>query len=69
MPLFKWFSDNQMKANLDKCHLPINERYERETNIADSIKENRKMQKTTGNKVDSKHNFKVHVEDQWKTAS
>ena len=21
--LFKWFSDNQMKANKDKCHLPL----------------------------------------------
>ena len=48
--LFKWFPDNQMKANLEKCHLPINESCERETNIADNIIENRKRQKTTGNK-------------------
>ena len=24
--LFKWFSDNQMKANPDKCHLLLNNR-------------------------------------------
>ena len=23
--LFKWFSDNQMKANSDKCHLLLND--------------------------------------------
>ena len=24
--LFKWFSDNQMKANIGKCHLLVNKK-------------------------------------------
>ena len=25
---FKWFSDNQMKANISKCHLLVNKKVE-----------------------------------------
>ena len=32
--LFKWFSDNQMKANPDKCHLIIDESCKRKWKIA-----------------------------------
>ena len=26
MMLFKWFSDNQIKANISKCHLLVNKK-------------------------------------------
>ena len=29
-PLFKWFSNNQMKANPDICHLLIDESFKKE---------------------------------------
>ena len=28
MMLFQWFSDNQMKANISKCHLLVNKKNE-----------------------------------------
>ena len=28
MMLFQWFSDNQMKTNISKCHLLVNKKYE-----------------------------------------
>ena len=31
--LFKWFSDKQMKANLDKCHLLISSAIQSELKI------------------------------------
>ena len=34
--LFKWFSDNQMKANISKCHLLVNTKDEVVTYLGDS---------------------------------
>ena len=33
---FKWFSDNQMKANISKCHLLVNTKDEVVTYLGDS---------------------------------
>ena len=33
---FKWFSDNQMKANISKCHLLVNAKDEVVTYLGDS---------------------------------
>ena len=35
--LFKWFSDNQMKGNTDKCHLLLSKNESSEIHIGDSI--------------------------------
>ena len=34
--LFKWFSDNQMKGNTDKCHLLLSKDESAEIHIGDS---------------------------------
>ena len=33
--LYKWFSDNQMKANPDKCHLLLNNSCKKKINIGE----------------------------------
>ena len=55
--LFKWFSDNQMKANKDKCHLVISHNEKVSMNI-----ENTSSEKLLGITIDSKLNFKEHLE-------
>ena len=35
--LFKWFSDNQMKPNTEKCHVQINKDCQKKINIANNI--------------------------------
>ena len=37
--LFKWFSDNQMKGNTDKCHLLLSKDESSEIHTGDSITE------------------------------
>ena len=52
--LFKWFADNQMKANEDKCHLIVSTNEVTEIQIWDS-------EKLLGVNIDSKLNFDCHV--------
>ena len=60
--LFKWFCDNQMRANKDKCHLVIS------NNEKVSMKiENIEIGNTSSDKllciiIESKLNFKEHLE-------
>ena len=60
--LFKWFSENQMKANKGKCHLVISNN---EVSMKiDSIElENTSSEKFLGITIDSKLNFKEHLEE------
>ena len=67
--LFKWFSDNQMKANPDKCHLLINSNSVREITLDDKVIESSKHEKLLGIKIDNKLNFNLHVESLCKNAS
>ena len=67
--LFKWSSDNQMKASKDKYHLVIsnNEKVSMKT---DNIElENTSSEKLLGITLDSKLNFKEHLEGIIKKAS
>ena len=67
--LFKWFSDNQMKANKDKCHLIVRNNGKVSMNI-DSIEvENSHCEKLLGVKVDRELKFKEHLEGIIKKAS
>ena len=66
--LLKWFSDNQMKDNKDKCHLVF-------SNNEVSMKiDNIDLEKNSSEKlldiiIDSKFNFKEHLERIIKKAS
>ena len=57
MMLFKWFSDNQMKANISKCHLPVNEKGEVVTHLEETEIKNGVYEKLLGIKVDTKLKF------------
>ena len=61
--LFQWFSDNQMKANPDKCHSLCNSNSEVSLTIETQKIKNSKFEKLLGIKLDSKLNFNFHIHD------
>ena len=61
--LFQWFSDNQMKANPDKCHFLCNSNSEISLTIETKKIKNSKFKKLLGVKLDSKLNFNSHIHD------
>ena len=63
MMLFQWFSDNQKKANISKCHLSANKKNEVTIRIRDTEIENSEYEKLLGIKVDGKLNFNEHLND------
>ena len=60
--LFKWFSDNQMKANLDKCHLFLNNCCKKKIKIGDSEILSSTRDKLLGITIDNNLKFTLHVE-------
>ena len=59
--LFKWFSDNQMKSNSDKCHLIVSTNGTTEIQIGDSVIKSSSTEKVLGVNIDCKLNFDSHV--------
>ena len=45
MLLFKWFSDNQIKANINKCHLLVNRKDEIVINLGETEIKNSELEK------------------------
>ena len=60
--LFQWFSDNQIKANKNECLLAINDNEKVSVNIDDIEIEKTSSGKLLGIIIDSKLNFKQHLE-------
>ena len=58
---FKWFSDNQMKANINKCHLLVNRKDEDVITLGETEIKNNEYEKLLGIKVDTKLNFNEHL--------
>ena len=56
--LFKWFSDNQMKANPDKCYLLISSTSQSELKTGDVTIKSSICEKLLGIKIDNKLRFK-----------
>ena len=50
--LFKWFSDNQMKGNTDKCHMIMSTENVPELQIGDSLIKTSSWEKLLGVKID-----------------
>ena len=67
--LFKWFSDNQLNSNSDKCNLPINEKWILKKKLTGNMIQNIKCKQILGIKTDNKLSFKTHMEDLCKRAS
>ena len=60
--LFKWFSDNKMKANKDECHLFVRNNVYISIKIDDIEVENSDCGKVLGIKIVSKLSYKDHLE-------
>ena len=60
--LFKWFLDNQMKSNSDKCHLVTSKQSCMNLKIGNINIENSTCEKLLGVKVDKKLNFNEHLD-------
>ena len=63
MMLFQWFSDNQMKANVNKCHHLVNKKDDVTIRIGDTEIKSSEHEKLLGVKVDTKLNFNKHFND------
>ena len=61
--LLKWFSENQMKANINECHLLVNRKDEVVINLGETEIKNSEYEKLLGIKVDTKLNFNEHLND------
>ena len=61
--LFKWFSENQVTGNTDKCHLLLSKDESSEIHIGDSIIESSNCEKLLGIKIDPKLRFDNHIQD------
>ena len=55
--LFKWFSDNMMKANKDKCHLIVSSDEHVSMKLEKIEIEDSNCERLLGVKIDSKLNF------------
>ena len=63
MMLFKWFSDNQKKANISKYYLLVNKKDEVTVRIRDTEIKNSDYEKWLAVKVDTKLNFNEPLND------
>ena len=64
----QWFSNNQMKANADICHLLTSSNKESTICIDNSIIMSSKCEKQLGVKIDLKVTFNAHINDICKKA-
>ena len=55
--LFRWFSENQVKGNTDKCHLLMTKDKSSEIHIGKSIMKSSDCEKLLCIKIDSKLHF------------
>ena len=67
--LIKRFSDNQMKLNTDKCHVPLNSQGPNTIKIGNLCIKNSSCEKMLGINFDHKLKFMNHVEEICKKAS
>ena len=59
--LFEWFSDNQMKADPDKCHFMTSGSKDLVITVENSQITNSKCKKLLGIKTDHKLTFNTHI--------
>ena len=67
--LFKWFNDNLMKSNPDKCHLLVSTNGNVKIRIGNFQIENTKREKLLGIQFDNKLSFDYHLSEICKKAS
>ena len=67
--LFHWFSNNQMKGNIDKCHLIMSTNNITELKVADSLIKTSTCEKLLSVKIDYKLTFDNHLSNLCKKAN
>ena len=67
--LFKWFSNNQMKVNPEKCHFLLSTKALKEMKLDNTTIENSECEKLLGVFIDSDMSFKTHLDNICKKAS
>ena len=67
--LFKWFDDNLMKSNSDKCHLLVSTNDNVVIKIGNFRIENTKRERLLGIQFDNKLSFDYHLSEVFKKAS
>ena len=67
--LFRWFENNLLKGNVDKCHFLVSTSKEVSLNINNFKIKNSDCEKLLGVKFDSKLRFDQHITDLCRTAS
>ena len=67
--LLKWFDDNLMKSNPDKCHLLVNSREKIKVKIGDFEIENSTCEKLLGVHFGNRLTFDYHISGLFKKAS
>ena len=67
--LIKWFSDNQMKLNTDKCHVLLNSQGPSTIKIGNLCIKNSSCEKMLGINFDYKLKFTNHIDEICKRAS
>ena len=61
MRLFKWFSNNQIKTNKDKCHLPLSNEERVTIKIGETEIKSSNCEKLLEIKIDEKLTFNEHL--------
>ena len=61
--LIKWFSDNQMKLNTEKCHVLLNSQGPKTIKIGNLCIKNSSCEKMLGINFDYKLKFTNHIEE------
>ena len=67
--LFKWFYENHMKVNAEKCHLLVTTKSAVSANIGEFVINISNEEKLLGSKIDAKLSFDNHVSFFCKKAS
>ena len=67
--MFNWFSENEMKANTDKCHLILNCSDRKQIKINNENIKSSNYEKLLGIQIDKKLTFHKHVGGLCKKAS
>ena len=65
----RWFSDNQMKGNTDKCHLIMSTNNTPKLKVGDSLIKTSTCEKLLGVEIDCKLTFDNHVANLCKKAN
>ena len=66
---FRWFSNNKLRGNTDKCHLIVSSNDRTEIQVGESVIKNTLCKKLLGIKINNKLTFDEHISGLCKKAA